>query len=151
MKINLNFQTDILLYRSDLKRTILAFFLSKKLSYTVISSYLQKLSTLIIAKFTTCGKTDFKLLTSVKQLRAFTMCSAIIPDSRYDDGIFKLSEKVFSPNTMCLDIICVHKMASKSISRCDCRGPQCSSTWHVLNLPFAEQTNSFFLEFAQGF
>ena len=44
--ISLNIQIDKFIYRSDLETTILASFPSNSLNYTVISSYLQRLSTL---------------------------------------------------------------------------------------------------------
>ena len=64
--ILLNTQTDKFVYHSDLETTILAYFLSKNLSYTAINSFLQKLSTLTIVKFTISTRTDITLQTSVK-------------------------------------------------------------------------------------
>ena len=63
-KISLNIQIHIFVYRSDSKTTIVASRPSKSLNYTVINSYLQKLSTLTIVKFTTSTGTDFTLQTS---------------------------------------------------------------------------------------
>ena len=57
-------------------------FLSKIFSYTVISSFLQKLSTLTIAKLTNSTKTDITLQRSLKWLRSFTMCNTFTPDCR---------------------------------------------------------------------
>ena len=64
--ISLNIQIDKFVYRSALETTILAYFPSKSWIYTAINLFLQKLSTLTIAKFTISTKTDFTLRTSVK-------------------------------------------------------------------------------------
>ena len=64
--ISMNIQIDKFLHRSDLETTILAYFASKSLNYTAINFFLQKLSTLTIAKFTISRRTDITLQTSVK-------------------------------------------------------------------------------------
>ena len=64
--ISLNIQIDKFVYPSGLETTILAFFPSKSLHYTAFSLFLQKLSTLTIAKFTISTRTDITLQTSVK-------------------------------------------------------------------------------------
>ena len=64
--ISLNTQLDKFVYRSDLETTDLAYFRSKNLNYTAIKFFLQKLSTLTIAKFTISTRTDFTLQTNVK-------------------------------------------------------------------------------------
>ena len=63
--ISLNIQTDKFVHRSVLETTILAFFPSKILNYTAISLFLQKLSTLTIAKLTVSTRTVIALQTSV--------------------------------------------------------------------------------------
>ena len=63
--ISLNIQIDNFVHRSDLETTILACFPSKSLNYKPISLFLQKLSTLTIAKFTISTRTDITLQTSV--------------------------------------------------------------------------------------
>ena len=80
--ISLNIQVDKFFYHSDLETTILAYFPSNCLNYTAINSFLQKLSTLTIVKFTISTRTDITLQTSVKYLRAMVMCSAFTTDCR---------------------------------------------------------------------
>ena len=64
--ISLNIQIDKCVCRSDMETTIFAYFPSKSLNYNAINLYLQKLSTLGIAKFTVSTRTDITLQTSVK-------------------------------------------------------------------------------------
>ena len=64
--ISLNTQIDKFVYHSDLETTILAYFRSKKLNYTAIYLFLQKLSTLTIVNFTISTRTNITLQTSVK-------------------------------------------------------------------------------------
>ena len=71
--------------------------------------------TVTIAKFTTSTRTDNMLQTNVKQLRAITMCSAFNPAFRYDNSNDKLTGNVFCSNTICLDILCVHKKTFQSL------------------------------------
>ena len=48
----MNTQIDNLVYRSDLETTIPAYFPSKRLNYTAIILFLQKMSAIAIANFT---------------------------------------------------------------------------------------------------
>ena len=83
--------------RSNLKAIIFASFPSETLSYTVISSSLQKLKTSIFANVTISTGTNFTLQTSVKKLRAITMCSTTNPDFPFDQRNMKLIGKGFCP------------------------------------------------------
>ena len=65
VKVSLNIQLAIFVYRSGLETTIFSTFPSKKLNYTLISSYLQTLSTLTIAKLTTSTGICLMLQTTV--------------------------------------------------------------------------------------
>ena len=76
MTLSLNIRIGKFAYRSDLETSILAFFYQKTLNYKAISLFLQKLSTLTIAKFTISTRTDITLQRGVKQLRTIAMCSA---------------------------------------------------------------------------
>ena len=96
--ISLNIQTDKFVYRSDLETTIFAYFPSKNLNYTAIKLFLKKLSTLNIAKFTIFTRTDFKLQTSVKKLRAITMYSAFTPECECDKKTSNLIGDVYFSN-----------------------------------------------------
>ena len=49
---------------------------------------------------------------------------------------------------MCSGILCVHKL-NFSVEATQC--PQCTFTFRVRNITCEEQTNSFFLEYDQGF
>ena len=63
---NDSIQIDKFVYHSVLETTILAFYPSKSLNYTAIKFFLQKLSTLTIANFTSSTRTDITLQASVK-------------------------------------------------------------------------------------
>ena len=56
----------------------------------------------------------------------------------------------YCPNKMCSGILGEHKRTFQSLRRSDYPCPQCTSMSQVLNILFAEQTNSFFLKFEQG-
>ena len=150
MTISLNIQIDKFVYHSDLETTNLAYFPSKSLNYTTINSFLQKLSTLTIVKFTISTRTEITLQTSVKYLRAITMCSAFIPDCGYDNSTIVLFGDVSCPNTKCSGRICLHKKTFQSLGRSDYQCPQCASVCQVRNIPFEDQRNSFFLSLGQG-
>ena len=107
--MSLNIQTDKFVYRSDLETTITAYFPSISLNYTAINLFLQKLSTLINAKFTISTTTDFTLQTSVKYLRAIAMCSAFTPDCGHDNSTIILIVDLYCPNTGCLGELCLHR------------------------------------------
>ena len=119
MTISLNTQIDNFVYRPDLETTILAYFPSKSLNHKPINLFLQKLPTLTIAKITISTRTDITLETSVKELRALTMCSAFTPDSGYDNSTINLIGDVFCPNTKCLGKLCMHKKIFQSLGRSD--------------------------------
>ena len=119
--ISLSIEIDKIVYRSDLETTVLAPFPSKSFNYTAINFFLQKLSifTIANAKFTISTRTDIRLRTSLKNLPAITMCSAITPGSRYDKSLSKLFGNVCCPSTMCSDVLSVHKKVLQSLSRSD--------------------------------
>ena len=110
----MNVQIDKFVYRSDLETTNLAYFPSKSLNYTAINFFLQKFSTLTIVKFTISRRTNFTLQTSVKYLKAITMCSAFTPDCGYDNSTIILIGEVYCPNTKCSGKFCLHKKTSIS-------------------------------------
>ena len=89
----MNFETDIFVYRPDLETTIFASLPPESLNYSAINLFSHKLCTLTIAKITTSSGTEITLKTSLKQLRALTMCSAFTPDSRYNNSIINLMGK----------------------------------------------------------
>ena len=78
------------------------------------------------------------------------MCSAFTPDSGYDNSTIILLGDVYCPNTKCLGKLCPHKKTSHSVGRSDYQYPQCGSVCQVRNIPFEDQTNSFFLSLGQG-
>ena len=126
----------------------LASFPSESLNITVINSFSQKLSTWVPAKSNISTRIDLLLLTSVKFLRAITMCS--VTDCGYDNSTIILLGDVHCPNTKCSSRLCLHKKTFESLGRSDYQCPQCGSVCQVRNLPFEEQTNSFFLSLGQG-
>ena len=133
-----------------MKRTRPAFFPSKSWNIMVSNSFLQKLSTRVTAKSNNSTKIDFLLPTSVTFLRAITMRSAFIPDCGYDNSTIILIGDVYCPNTKCLGKRCLHKKNFQSLGRSDYQCPQCGSVCQVRNIPFEDQTNSFFLSLGQG-
>ena len=78
------------------------------------------------------------------------MCSAFTPDSGYDNKAVILIGDVYCPNTKCLGKLCLHKKTFQSLGRSDYQCPQCASVCQVRNIPFEEQTNSFFLSLGPG-
>ena len=75
------------------------------------------------------------------------MCST---DCGYDNSTIILIGDVYCPNTKCLGKLCLHKETFQSLGRSDYQCPQCASVCQVRNIPFEEQTNSFFLSLGQG-
>ena len=57
---------------------------------------------------------------------------------------------MYCPNTKCSGKLCLHKKFFQSLGRCDYQCPQCASVCQVRNIPFEDQTHSFFLSFGQG-
>ena len=92
-------------------------------------------------------KYRFLLPTSVIFFRAITMCST---DYAYDSSAIIIIGDVYCPNTKCLRKLCLHKKIFQSLGRRDCQFPQCASVCQVRNIPFEDQTNSFFLSFGAG-
>ena len=78
------------------------------------------------------------------------MCSAFNPDYGYDKSTFILIEDVHCPNTKCLGKLCLHQKTYQSLGRSDSQFPQCAFVCQVHNIPFEDQTNSFFLSFGLG-
>ena len=75
------------------------------------------------------------------------MCSAFTPDCGYDNSTIFLIGDVHCPNTKCLGKFCLHKKIFQSLGGCDYQCPQCASLCHARNIPFEDQTISFFLSF----
>ena len=145
--ISLNIQIDKFAYRSDLETTILASLPSKSMNYTAINIFLQELSTFAIAKFTIPTRTDNTLQTSVKYLRAITVCSSYTLDCGYDKSTDNLIGVESCPNTKCLGKLCLHELTFQSPDRSDYQCPQCAYVCQVFNIPSEDITYSFFLPF----
>ena len=78
------------------------------------------------------------------------MCSAFTPDCTYDNSANIIMGDVYCPNTKCLGKFCLHKKTFQSLGRSDYQCPQCASVCQVRNIPFEDQTNSFFLSIGRG-
>ena len=76
------------------------------------------------------------------------MCST---DFAYDNSTIILIGDVYCPNAKCLGKLCLHKKTFESLGRSDYQGPQCGSLCQVRNIPFEEQTNSFFCRLVKEF
>ena len=77
------------------------------------------------------------------------MCSASSSDCGYDNSIIVLIGNVYCPNTKCLGKFCLHKRTFECLGRSDYQCPHCASVCQVRNIPFEDQTNSFFLSLGQ--
>ena len=69
----------------------------------------------------------------------------------YDNSTIILIGDVYCPNAKCLGKLCLHKKTFQSLGRSDCQCTQCASVCQVRNIPFEDQTNSFFCRLVQGF
>ena len=107
------------------------------------------MSSLTIANFAICTRTDITLQISVKYLRAITLCSAFTPVA-YDNSTIILIGDVYCPSTKCSGKLCMHKKTFQSLGRSDYQYLQCASVCQVRNIPLEDQTNSFFLSLGQG-
>ena len=114
---------------------------------TVSHSYSNKLSIWVTAKSNISTRINFLSPTSVTFFRAITMCST---DCAYDNSVIIIIGDVFCPNTECLGKLCLHKKTFQSLGRNDYQCPQCASLCQVRDIPFEDQTNSFFLSFGAG-
>ena len=72
------------------------------------------------------------------------------PDCGFDNSTIILIGDVFCLNTKCSGKLCLHKKTFQSLGRSDYQCPQCASVCQVRNIPFEDQTNSFFWSFGQG-
>ena len=75
------------------------------------------------------------------------MCST---DCAYDNSAIIIIGDVYCPNTKCLRKLRLHKKTFQSLGRSDFQCPQCASVCQARNIPFEDQTNSFFLSFGAG-
>ena len=78
------------------------------------------------------------------------MCSAFTLACGYDNSTIILIGDVYCPNTKCLSELCLYKKNFQSLSRSNYQCPQCASVCQVWNVPFEDQTNSFFLSLGPG-
>ena len=78
------------------------------------------------------------------------MCCAITPDFGYENSTIILIGDLSCPNTKCSGKLCLHEKTFQSLGRNDYQCPQCTSVCQVLNIPFEDQTNTFFLSIGQG-
>ena len=78
------------------------------------------------------------------------MCSAFTPDCGYDNSTINLIGDMYCPNTKSFGKLCLYKQTFQSLGRSDYQCPQCGSVCRVRNIPFEDQTYSFFLSLGQG-
>ena len=79
------------------------------------------------------------------------MCSAFTTDCAYDNSTIIGIGDVYCPETKCSGKFCLHKKTFQSLGRSDYQCPQCASVCQLRNIPFDDQTSSFFLSLGQGF
>ena len=125
-----------------MEKTTLSYCPSKSLNYPAANSFLQKLSSLTMAKFTISRRTDIKLQTGVIKLRAITLCCAFTPDCGYENSTITIIGDAGK--------FCLLNKTFQSLGRNDYQCPQCESVCQVRNIPFEDRTNSFFLSLGQG-
>ena len=65
----------------------------------------------------------------------------------YDNSAIIIIGNVYCPNAKCLGKLYLHKKTFQSLGRSDYQCPQCASVFQVRNIPFEDQTKSFFLSF----
>ena len=75
------------------------------------------------------------------------MCST---DCGYDKSTVILIGNVYCPNAKCLGKLCLQKKTFHSLGRSDYQCLQSASVCQVRNIPFEDQTNSFFLSLSPG-
>ena len=114
-KITVIIQKDNFVYPSVLETANLTLFPSKTWKCAAIIQYLQNLST--IAKFMNLRRTNVRLQTVVKLLRAIAICSIFNPECQYDQSLVNLIENVFCRKKMCSGKRNVVRLKICSISR----------------------------------
>ena len=149
LQISLNIKIDVFVFHCDFKTTILASFPSESLNYKVIYSYLQKVSTLIMTKFTTLTGTNITMQTNVEKFRAITIFSTFTLDCRCDNSIIEYIGNAFCANTMCSEKLRVHINIFHSLGRSIWQCLQCTSQCLVRKSSFEKRTNSVFLKLHQ--
>ena len=98
IKISLNIQIDIFIYRYVLGTIIFALFPTKCLNYMVIKYYSEQVQNLNHRDIHHLDQTDFTLGTTVKNLGVVTMCSTINPKGRHNNSLNRFSRNVYCPN-----------------------------------------------------
>ena len=83
-------------------------------------------------------------------MRAITLCGALTPEYGYDNSSIILIGDACCPNTKCSCTLCLHKRTFQSLSRNDYQCVQCACVCQVRNIPFEDQTKSFFFSLARG-
>ena len=78
------------------------------------------------------------------------MCSAFTPDCGSDNSTTLLIGDVSCPKTRSLGKLRLHTKPFQSLGRSDYQCPECGFVCQVRNIPFEDQTNSFFLSLGQG-
>ena len=147
--VSLNIRVDKFAYRSDLETSIVVSFPSKSFKHSAINLFFQKRPTLTIAKFTIFIWTDVSLHTNVKNLRAITISRSITTDCGSEKGTNIFFGDVYCSKSKCLGKFCLHKRTFQSLGRSDYLCRQSAFVCEVRNIPFVDQTNSFFLSFVQ--
>ena len=101
-------------------------------------------------QFTTSTRTGITLPTSVKCLKAFTMCTTLNFDSRCQHSNIDVIGNVHCPNKKGSGKLCVHRETFQSLDKKDYQYPRCAYICQVRNNPFKEQTISFLLTCNHG-
>ena len=123
---------------------------SKSFKLLASKTFEKRLSFNATAKCKAFLKVDTILPQSFEFLRAITMCSAFTPDCGYDSSTIIFIRDVYCSNTRCLGKTCLHKKTLQSLGRNDYQGSHCASVCQVRNIPFEEQTHSFFCRLVRG-
>ena len=78
------------------------------------------------------------------------MCSLFSRDWKSDYSTIILIGDVYCPKTKCSGKLCPHKKTFQYLGRSNYQCPNCKSVCQVRNIPFEDQTSSFFLSFGKG-
>ena len=111
--ISLTIQIDIIVSRSNLITTNLASFSIKKFTLRGNQIILKKIVKLNHRENRYLYKNRHCIANNCEKMKAITTCTAFALDSRCNKSNNKLIVNVYWPNTLCLDLICLHKNCFK--------------------------------------
>ena len=119
----------------------------KKFDINANQLILTKIVNLNLHQIHNLYKSLITMQTSVKLLRAITMCKAFTPNCIYENSDVEIIGNMYCPNTTYSIILYVYKKIFQLLGRSDYQCPKGTSVCKVRDNPFKQETNSFFLQF----